>query len=176
MILAYHLGFNSIAESLLAKILQGRYFMLVHTVLLFPVHFYTVMIYFARYRETGTRKYLRKARGSRRKIEILSLSKNPNASPYLRVVEAEELSLKNPHDPTALRNAFDRAIETQKVKGFAHLEALANERACESFFAYGYRAIAARYLEAAKLAYRDTWGATMKYEWLIDQYDSIDSE
>eukprot|EP00548_Thalassiothrix_antarctica_P009697 CAMPEP_0194153482 /NCGR_PEP_ID=MMETSP0152-20130528/56573_1 /TAXON_ID=1049557 /ORGANISM="Thalassiothrix antarctica, Strain L6-D1" /LENGTH=67 /DNA_ID=CAMNT_0038858799 /DNA_START=64 /DNA_END=263 /DNA_ORIENTATION=- len=58
-------------------------------------------------------------------------NENPNADPYLQILNVEELYLKKSQDNIIPKivDACNSAIELQKEKELFHLEALANERA-----------------------------------------------
>eukprot|EP00546_Thalassionema_frauenfeldii_P006448 CAMPEP_0178929936 /NCGR_PEP_ID=MMETSP0786-20121207/20929_1 /TAXON_ID=186022 /ORGANISM="Thalassionema frauenfeldii, Strain CCMP 1798" /LENGTH=279 /DNA_ID=CAMNT_0020606353 /DNA_START=865 /DNA_END=1704 /DNA_ORIENTATION=+ len=172
-IIAYTLGYNSIADLLSRKIQQKRGMILTKSFLILPFTMYKAIIYFARYRETRNRKYLHDARKCRKLLKRYHSARNPNALPHLRLVDAEERSLKL-HDPAKLQSIYDNVIEIQEQAGFTHLEAITNEQASNALSRFGYHDIAERYLDAAKHAYREKWGATMKYELLLAREDSQD--
>lgn len=173
-IIAYTLGYNSIADLLSRKIQQKRGMLLTKSFLILPFTMYKAIIYFARYRETRNRKYLHDARKCQKLLKRFHSAGNPNALPHLRLLDAEERSLKL-HDPSKLQSVYDNAIEIQGQAGFTHLEAITNEQASNALSRFGYDDVAKRYLDAAKFAYRDKWGVALKYEWLIAREDSQDS-
>jgi len=174
-VLAYNLGFYSMAEALSLKIPHKSGLFMYKSLLLFPYTLYKSLIYCARYRETGSRTYLHKARKCRKLLEKYHSSGNPNATPHLHFAEAEELSSKS-NNPAEVQSAFDNVIEIQAEHGLTHLEALANERASDANFHFGNQKAAKRYLDAAIHAYEEKRGETMKREWLLAKYDDSETE
>eukprot|EP00545_Synedropsis_sp_CCMP1620_P013169 CAMPEP_0119021732 /NCGR_PEP_ID=MMETSP1176-20130426/26576_1 /TAXON_ID=265551 /ORGANISM="Synedropsis recta cf, Strain CCMP1620" /LENGTH=1129 /DNA_ID=CAMNT_0006976413 /DNA_START=58 /DNA_END=3447 /DNA_ORIENTATION=+ len=133
--------------------------------------FFAAATNFARYRETGKREQLQKARRYKTAVKQYKRLCPHNVSAYLAFLDAEELSLSKSAKRDAVAAAYNGAIEVAANEDMAHLEGLANERAGFLFAKWGKRAQAERYFEEAMSVYRCKWGATAKYEWLQEKSD-----
>mmetsp|Transcript_28763 Transcript_28763/g.43907 ORF Transcript_28763/g.43907 Transcript_28763/m.43907 type:complete len:1047 (+) Transcript_28763:132-3272(+) len=170
MMLAYYLGFNDVAVLISLEMQQKRFEPVNQSYACLPLNFYKAMVFCARYRETGHRKHLRHIRNCKKVLKYHHSSGNPNAEPFLRVVEAEEFSLKA-QTLSEICEIFDCAIDLSAKEGIGHLEALANERASCVLLNSNALEASKRYLESAKHACREKWGATMMYRWLCHRYN-----
>mmetsp|Transcript_17513 Transcript_17513/g.26589 ORF Transcript_17513/g.26589 Transcript_17513/m.26589 type:complete len:1030 (+) Transcript_17513:213-3302(+) len=170
MVLAYYLGFNKVAETYFLKMQKMCPPIFIESYLLLTSNMFNAMISCARYRETGRRKYLYRARKCRKCLQHRHSLGNPNANPFLRVVEAEETLLK-PHNSSQICELYDFAIDVANKQGIVYLEAISCERAFRLLLDFKCVEDSQRYLEMAKHSYREKWGSLMKHKWLCQKYD-----
>jgi len=172
LIVAYTFGFYEKAEKMIEKtqinLVQRK------MLLWFPFHLYSSLTFFALYEQTGDRSYLRKARKCRKRLQCQHSEKNVNATPYLRVAEAVELSLKPGISLLEVCLAFDEAIKIQSRKNLAYLEALASELAgfALSRMEDGVGNYSKMFLRQALDIYKNKLGAIAKYRWLKTKMSS----
>lgn len=164
MLLYFHFGFFERAEKVRNELKAMKSYPIEHSFVSIPFSFYSAMIYYARYGSTKKKRYLRMGRKAKKLIHQEHLYDNPNATPYLRILNIEELSRKT-SNAKDLRRACDLAIRTQEEEGMNHLEALANEQASRILVAAGSSS-AVKYLERAASVCKLKWGANAKFELL----------
>jgi len=167
--LAYHFGFFRLAESILHEYLLVAPKIVHLNFAAMSSYFYAGMIHFERYRETGQRKNLKAARGFKKELLNLQSVGSPDAGTFLTLFEAEEVSLRTPNDAAEILVAYDKAIGAFALQGWSHLEGVANERAAFVQGGLGRIEEAERYFDRALEVYRYDWGATAKYEWLLEK-------
>jgi len=175
MFLRYMFGFYKEAESIGKNLF--RHFLAENSFLCLPFNLYYGLISYEQYRSTGRRRHLRVARKCRKFLEHQHDFGNPNATPYLRIIEVEELSLRS-NNVLQISQACNRAIEFQIVEGLTHLEALSNEQAnrilrSKMLISTGDN-LAGYYFDQTIRVYREKWGVAAKYEWLLHEYSSFD--
>eukprot|EP00546_Thalassionema_frauenfeldii_P000871 CAMPEP_0178935910 /NCGR_PEP_ID=MMETSP0786-20121207/24832_1 /TAXON_ID=186022 /ORGANISM="Thalassionema frauenfeldii, Strain CCMP 1798" /LENGTH=920 /DNA_ID=CAMNT_0020614159 /DNA_START=302 /DNA_END=3064 /DNA_ORIENTATION=- len=128
-----------------------------------PFHFLRGITAYRLYHSTCKPKYIRTARKC-----IKSLKKHhsacPNATPYLRLLEIEELSMSR-CDADTLEVACTEIIDILAEEGLSNLEGFANEQAYKILKRHG-RFDSNKYLKQAAHAYGNKWGALAKYEWM----------
>lgn len=128
--------------------------------------FFASLTHYAMFAQTKRRKYLRKGRSLLRTLRRLRDNVGCiDASLYVDLLEAEDLSTRRSPSVEVIVAAYDHAILVMARQKRDHLEALANERA-------GF-ALASKlpidsdtYFERAMCLYKYQWGAIGKYEWL----------
>jgi len=171
--LAYHYGFDRLAESILVDLEEFKQ-MLRHGFNFSVWQLFGALTYYERYRSTSHRKYLRKARKFKRNFRTKAMTQCPNATPLLTLLNAEEVAIKGSLDESS--RAYDVAINALSNAKLVHLEALANERAAYKLCMdqkVNDQNKADRYFLRAMELYRYGWGATAKCDWLEQRKDRL---
>ena len=119
------------------------------------------------YKENGNRKHLNFARKNRKTLRQAVSRGCPDASSYLTLLDAEDLSVRKSIAPDTVTAAYQRSIDA--ATGNPRSEALANERAAFFQVKLGNRADAERYFERALELYKYDWGSIAKYDWLKEK-------
>lgn len=122
---------------------------------------YQGLVFFRLAKETGKRKYRRRARFMMQTLERFVRGGNINCLHCLLLLKAEELSNNKKADPDTVRKAYDNAIVSAGRGGFTHTNAVAHELAFKYFDAQGDKDWATYYLTNACLRYRE-WSAFAK--------------
>jgi len=175
MYLAYTFGFYEKAEKISKTVRSMANFILEKSFLSLPFEFYAAMTSYERHRSTGRRKYLRAARKTLKVFAKKHLMGNPNAFPFLKLLELEDLSITHPKDVIKLKKACQYSIDAQIAAGFTHLEALTNERA-SSILSGLDNDKAKQYHNRAMHVYKVKWGATAKYNRMLENAESAKLE
>jgi hypothetical protein len=108
--LAFTFGFNSWAEELCKDVhATAHVFLLTSTA---PT-FYTLasLVSFERYRETGRRKHIRTARKYKKPLQRAQLVGNPNVSPHIGLLNAEDVSGRKNASLANIRTAYQQATD-----------------------------------------------------------------
>ena len=122
------------------------------------------------YKENGNRKHLYFARKKQKEASASRIAGMPkNVSAYLKLLDAEELSVRKLTAPRIVSVAYDRAIDAMAAAGRPHMEALANKRAAYFQVKQGNRAEAQKYFERAVHLYKYEWGGNAKHDWLTEE-------
>jgi len=129
------------------------------------LNFYLAMSSYRLYAVTKKRRYIRTARRCRSVLVQQKSCGNPNVLPYLSIIEAKEISLKS-KDVQEICEACNRASQIQVDEGFPHLEGLVYEETFRSVAKLGSFLSARNFLDKAKNAYGQKWGATAMSNWL----------
>jgi len=172
MFLAYTFGFYKLADDARKKLKYiGDTYIIDKTHMNLPFQFYSAMTLYEQYRSSGRKKYLRTARKIFKYFAKVHSLGNPNAKAYFLILEVENLSLKQKNIQD-INDACEACIRFQAEAGLVHLEALANEQASRICRELGgiLHDKTNEYLDRALHLYRNEWGATAKYEWLLDKY------
>lgn len=111
-----------------------------------------------------SKKYLRAARRIKKIISKQHNLGNPNATPLLKILQVESLALRS-KSSDEIAQVSEEAIQLQRKEGLVHLEVIANEQASRLLEGFGGNA-STSYLDAAKKACKNQWGAMAKYELL----------
>jgi len=172
MLLAYTFDFHERAHALCEQLKGWNFVLFEQGMFSLPFYFYHAMICYSMYHSTGVRKYRRTARKCKKYISRHHSSGNPNAMPFLKIVEVEELFSRRSRNPSTIYRACNNAIELQVKEGFTNLEALANERANQILDEVKFDH-SENYLNQAMDAYRYKWGATAKYKLLLQKRELI---
>jgi predicted ATPase len=80
------------------------------------------------YKENGKRKHLRIARKNRRNLQRAEAEGCPNASSFLTLIDAEELSLRKSVASYLVAGAYNRAFDAAAAAGLSHLKGCICER------------------------------------------------
>jgi len=170
IVLYFTFGFYGEAEKLVRK-LSGTSF--THkTYFSLPYNYYAAMISYRLYESKKSKRYLRNARKFKKFLVNEDSLGNPNATPHLRGLEIEELSLKS-KNLSEIVEACNNAIWLQSKEGFVHLEAMTNEQAYRIVHKLNSN-IAQKYFRQALHAYRFKWGATAKYRLLLKEHENLE--
>ena len=130
------------------------------------------MIFYERYRATRRGRHLRIVRKHKKNLLRFEAAGSPNVSEFLIFLKAEELSLKS-KDAGEVVATYTTAIDAVKKARFVHLEALANERLSTVLSLLGYHEMSGTYLERALELCNGPWGASAKYEWLLEKRNKL---
>jgi len=171
LLLTYTLGFYNKAEEALNEILRPRAIRSDRFLLRIWITSYTALTNYARYYETGRRRYIRKARKSKRVLQKLHSLDIPDATTHLKLVDIEELGIEK-HRTNDICRAVDSSIAYLRAQESKHFVALANERAYMILSRLGCLEASRSYLKGAILAYKE-WNADAKCEWLSKQYNDV---
>lgn len=106
---------------------------------------------------------------NRKKLQRAESRGCPNVSAYLKLLDAEELSVRKLTAPRIVSVAYDRAIDAMAAAGRPHMEALANKRAAYFQVKQGNRAEAEKDFERAVHLYKYEWGGNAKHDWLTEE-------
>mmetsp|Transcript_30285 Transcript_30285/g.46230 ORF Transcript_30285/g.46230 Transcript_30285/m.46230 type:complete len:1013 (+) Transcript_30285:33-3071(+) len=161
MLLLYHFGFYEQAEIVSIKLKSLKTYAIEYSFCSIPFNFYRGMIFYERYRSTKKRSYLRQARKAKKVVYQEHLYDNPNATPFLKILNIEELARKTQNTKELIRSC-DQVISTQDEEGLPHLEMLANEQAARILCAAG-SSKSFKYLEQAAFVSKVKWGSNAKY-------------
>jgi tetratricopeptide (TPR) repeat protein len=131
-------------------------------------YFHGAMIFYERFRATRRGRHLRTVRKHRKNLVRFEATGSPNASHFLLFLKAEELSLKS-KDVGEILAAYTTAIGAVKKAHFFHLEALASERLSNVLSQLGKYEMSDSYMDRALTICEDPWGASAKYEWLLEK-------
>jgi tetratricopeptide (TPR) repeat protein len=173
-LLAFHFGDFEMAASIYEKMESGA--RLYRCSFAGPnFYFHGAMIFYERYRATRHGRHLRTVRKHRKNLMRFEAAGSPNVSEFLMFLKAEELSLKS-KDVDEVVAAYTAAIDAMKKARFVHLEALANERLSTALSLLGSQAMAATYMDRALVLCKDPWGASAKYEWLLEKRNNSRSK
>lgn len=123
--------------------------------------------HFELYKQTAKRKHLWKGRSLRKSLERKESNGCPNAGPLIAFLDAEKLA-KKATDEGSLRLIYDRGIDCLVEHRFVSFEGMLNEKAGFDFARRGWYAGAEAYFERALHIYGYEWGATAKYNRLVD--------
>eukprot|EP00546_Thalassionema_frauenfeldii_P021998 CAMPEP_0178898092 /NCGR_PEP_ID=MMETSP0786-20121207/2130_1 /TAXON_ID=186022 /ORGANISM="Thalassionema frauenfeldii, Strain CCMP 1798" /LENGTH=1030 /DNA_ID=CAMNT_0020568755 /DNA_START=121 /DNA_END=3212 /DNA_ORIENTATION=+ len=170
MFLSYTFGYYQSAQAIGKKLSKDK--LAAVTFLFLPINFYYGMTCYQQYSLTGSKRLLRTARKCKAVLEQKQASGNLDVIPHLRIMEIEELALKEKYTYKILA-ACNVCIEFQEAEGFLHLEALANERAY-CILRKLRCPYAEKYLDQTMQVCKN-WGALAKYEWLIEEHNYVDS-
>ena len=166
--LACLFGFWSLSESIykdirsMADVFQYSYGV-------FSCYIFGGISSYSLYKENGNRKHLYFARKNRKKLQRAESRGCPNVSAYLKLLDAEELSVRKLTAPRIVSVAYDRAIDAMAAAGRPHMEALANKRAAYFQVKQGNRAEAEKDFERAVHLYKYEWGGNAKHDWLTEE-------
>mmetsp|Transcript_4585 Transcript_4585/g.7152 ORF Transcript_4585/g.7152 Transcript_4585/m.7152 type:complete len:236 (+) Transcript_4585:3-710(+) len=174
MILAYTFGFEEKAQLMSQEVKDCSFFAFEKGFFSLPFCFYSAMISYGRYQSTGQRKHLRTARKYRKVLARHQSNRNPNANPFLTIIDVEELALKST-DPILIMQACNTSIQLQAGEDFSNLEALANEQASRIMRNLG-GPTAETYRDRAIHVYSHKWGAIAKARWLQKGQDLISED
>lgn len=133
------------------------------------------MIFYERYRATRHGRHLRTIRKHRKNLMRFEANGSPNVSEFLMFLKAEELSVKS-KDVGELVAAYTTAIDAVKKAHYSPLEALANERLSTVLSLLGNHDMSGAYLDRALTICQDPWGASAKYEWLLEKRNNSRSK
>lgn len=132
--------------------------------------------HFEHYRVTGNRKYLRKGRQSRKKLEEISIQGSPDAETILAFVCAVEMSLKRSLGKKNVLDIYNNAISFVVESGNHRLEGLLNEHAGFDLVRRGHLPEARSYFKRAIEVYEHTWHSNAKFEWLTEKSAAYSEE
>jgi hypothetical protein len=116
---------------------------------------------FSLYRETGKRRYFRKARKAMSDMKIFSRKCAINTIPMYRLLVAERQRFSKDRDRTI--KSYDESISTFGRCGLIHLEAIACERAGDYMESLGDKYWSQSYYSRSQIRYME-WGAIAKAE------------
>jgi hypothetical protein len=133
--------------------------------------FYCGLLMLRLARRTGKSKYKRRARPFIAALAKLVSYGAVNCHPMLRMLQAEQLSLRG--RPSLVKQKYDKAIALFARSGFVHLQAIANERIGDYMFEYGDVFWARTYLSQAVRLYSE-WGAKIKAEKVHQLYSELE--
>mmetsp|Transcript_9126 Transcript_9126/g.13332 ORF Transcript_9126/g.13332 Transcript_9126/m.13332 type:complete len:236 (-) Transcript_9126:346-1053(-) len=174
MVLAYTFGFEEKAQLMSQEVKDCSFFAFEKGFFSLPFCFYSAMISYSRYQSTGQSKHLRTARKYRKVLARHQSNRNPNANPFLTIIDVEELALKST-DPILIMQACNTSIQLQAGEDFSNLEALANEQASRIMRNLG-GPTAETYRDRAIHVYSHKWGAIAKARWLQKGQDLISED
>jgi len=158
------------AEEAGCELLRTNHPLVAKTYAATPINFIFGLVMYKRYDVTKERRYIRRARKCKKFLVREEASGNLNARLLSSVLKAEELSLKS-SDVLDIRKAYDAAIEILATENMPLYEAIANEYAARIFIKHGYSTEARQYFDRAKDLYKNKWGATAVYKYLVDSGD-----
>lgn len=165
--IAYTFGFYDIAEDMFERVVAVSNFIMEFSFLNFPFKLYTAMVQYEQYRRLGQRKYLKNARKSLKRFAKEHSIGNPNAYPYFKLLELEDICTLS-KDQVKIALACDSAVKAQIGNGFTHLEALAHERASHFLSSFN-RQSAEKHYNSAMHIYKVKWGAMAKYKMMQEK-------
>jgi tetratricopeptide (TPR) repeat protein len=164
MQLSYHFGFYRIANSLLDDINRTGKTFVTHFSIYFR-YFLGASMNYEMYYTSGQRSVLRVARKYHKALKRLEFS--PNSTPLLAFLSAQDLAAKGKPARVVLC-AYDRAIDAMAESNWPNWEGTANERAAFYLIRIGDIDLAEQYFDRALYLYLEEWGATTKYDWLLE--------
>lgn len=170
-LLAFYFGYFEMAADIYAK-MESSAQIYQHSFAGPHYYFHGAMIFYERYRATRRGKHLRIVRKHKKNLLRFEAAGSPNVSEFLIFLKAEELSLKS-KDAGEVVATYTAAIDAVKKARFVHLEALANERLSTVLSELGYHEMSAIYLDQALALCNEPWGATAKYEWLLEKRNKL---
>lgn len=134
-----------------------------------PSSFFAAIASYSRYQETGNNKHLKVAQSYKKKLQFVVSKGNPNAIPYMAVLDAEELSTRKSSSHESIGVAYAKGIDAMATANVVHMEAFAHERAGFYYARHGSRSEAVDNFNRAMDLYLYEWGAIAKYEWLAEK-------
>ena len=172
-LLAFHFGYFEMAASLYDKMEDTTVYIRSFNG---PSYlFHGALIFYERYRATRHGRHLRRMRKYMKALTRFEAAGCPNVSEFLIFLNAEVLSLKS-HDVAKIIAAYNTAIDAVKKANFVHLEALANERMSTVLLLLGHHEMSGSYLDRALTLCNEPWGASAKYEWLLEKRNNLRSK
>jgi len=165
MILSLVFGFYKEGYTYGKELYDSRHPIFLNSYISIPFRFCFAMISYNRYHATGNRGYLRNARKCVKMFAQQHSNGNPNILAYQSILNVEEKFIKT-KDIFEVCSAYKSALEIQIKEGYNHMEAMAFEQISRFAGMLGYHFAAKTYLERAKYAYKEKWGAIAKYNML----------
>jgi hypothetical protein len=129
------------------------------------------LIAFALFKATGRRKYRRQGCSFLRKLDAFFAGGNVNCHHMMALLRAEQASICC-KDPDVVQREYDTAIKCAGKLGFAHYQALGNERAGVYFLQPKDEEWASTYLTRAWEIYARR-GARAKVRQMEEKYDDL---
>lgn len=166
LLLAFHFGDFHLAKKCLKKMESTAKVMRLHFHF-YTYHFIASMTYLTLFRKTAKRIHEKKYRHHKKQLEQLRLIQCPNSEPLLKILIAEECSLKR-NDTSTYWLAAKEAAKACADEGMVQYEGFVYERAG---FILGekneFHKASECFVRAAKL-YREDWGSSAKCAWLTE--------
>ena len=172
-LLAFHFGYYEMAACIYDELKRSAFFRCSFNGPSY--YFHGALIFYERYRATRRGKHLRRMRKYRKDLMRFEAAGCPNVSEFLIFLKAEELALKS-KDIVKIIAAYQTAIDAVKKASLVHLEALANERMSTVLLLLGHHEMSGSYLDRALTLCNEPWGASAKYEWLLEKRNNLRSK
>lgn len=118
---------------------------------------------------SGRRQYLKQGRRYSKLLRRMEAEGSLNATPLVAYLDAQEQAAEKGVDATTLHAIFDRGLNCLAESQFIPFEALLSEKAGFAFARLGLRSDATTYFDRALNIYKYQWGATAKYNWLLEK-------